>query len=472
MLYDLHEWQHAALTPWRFVAHSVHEVWTNPWLPTSYTRFGRQIAASASVFERITRRYGKPRFGIEHVEVRGTRTWVEELTVHDLPFCDLVHFKRGVEDLAQPRVLVVAPMSGHYATLLRGTVEALLPDHDVYITDWVNAREVPEDAGRFDFDTYVNYVRLFLTFLGPGTHVLAVCQPSVPVLAAVSLMAEDQDPCRPASMVLMGGPIDTRISPTEVNQFADSHDIEWFERTLIHTVPMPYIGRGRKVYPGFLQLSGFMAMNMDRHVNAHLDYFNHLIEGDGDNVDQHRKFYDEYLSVMDLPAEFFLETVDRIFKQHQLAEGKLVVDNRRVDPGAITDIRLLTIEGEKDDITGKGQTEAAHTLCRNLPDGLRRHHLHAKVGHYGIFNGRRWREEIYPLVRKFILQADLAAVGRRAEDEARYRAALEASGAASGWRGGDGATGSGSVLGHHGPDGDDARAVGELVRRVWEVLLT
>lgn len=470
MLYDLHELQHAALTPLRFVAHSVHEVWTNPWLPTSYTGIGRRIAASASVFERVTRRYGKPRFELDHTDVNGERTWVEEITVHDLPFCDLVHFKRGVENTGQPRVLVVAPMSGHYATLLRGTVQALLPDHDVYITDWVNAREVSTDDGHFDFDTYVNYVRLFLTFLGPGTHVLAVCQPSVPVLAAVSLMAEDRDPCRPASMVLMGGPIDTRISPTEVNGFADSHEMEWFERNLIHTVPVHYMGRGRKVYPGFLQLSGFMAMNMDRHVNAHLEYFNHLCEGDGDSVDQHRKFYDEYLSVMDLPAEFFLETVDRIFKQHQLAEGRLVVDNRKVDPGAITDVYLLTIEGEKDDITGTGQTEAAQTLCRNLPESLRQHKLQPKVGHYGIFNGRRWREEIYPRVRKFILQADLAAAGRFAEDEAQRRAARQ------GLRGNGGDPGygadSGSVLGDHGPLSHDQRAVGELVRRVWEVLLT
>ncbi|GEO83015.1 polyhydroxyalkanoate depolymerase [Pararhodospirillum oryzae] len=454
MLYDLHEMQHAALTPWRFMAHSVHGLYTNPWIPMSYTRVGRQIAAGAALFERMTRRYGKPRFGLDHTEVHGRRTWVEENTVYDLPFCDLVHFKRGIEDAGQPRLLVVAPMSGHYATLLRGTVKELLPDHDVFITDWVNAREVSPDEGIFDFDTYVQYLREFLTVLGPGTHVLAVCQPSVPVLAAVSLMAADNDPCRPASMVLMGGPIDTRVNPTEVNRFADSHDMEWFEHSLIHTVPAQYLGTGRKVYPGFLQLSGFMAMNMDRHVNAHLEYFNHLVEGDGDSAEQHSTFYDEYLSVMDLPAEFFLQTVERIFKNHELAEGKLVVDNRRVDPGAITDVYLMTVEGERDDITGPGQTSAAHALCANLPEPLRRHHLQPKVGHYGIFNGRRWREDILPHVRKFIIEADFAASGR-ALAAGRPRHPLER----------------GSFLGNQAPGPNDGQGMGELVRRVWEVLL-
>ncbi|MBK1663104.1 polyhydroxyalkanoate depolymerase [Rhodospirillum rubrum] len=415
MLYNLHEIQHAALMPWRVAAHSVHTLYTCPWVPASYTKMGRSIAAGAAVFERVTRRYGKPRFGLDHTVVAGERVWVEEITVHDLPFCDLVHFTRGcAESVKQPRLLVVAPLSGHYATLLRGTIEALLPDHDVYITDWINAREVPIEEGAFGFDTYIDYLRAFLAFLGPDTHLLAVCQPSVPVLTTAALMAEDGDACRPLSMTLMGGPLDTRINPTEVNRFADSHDMAWFEKKLIHTVPGPYLGRGRKVYPGFLQLSGFMAMNFDRHVNAHLDYFTHLIEGDGDGADQHRDFYDEYLSVMDLPAEFYLETVERIFKNHELAEGKLVVNGRRVDTGAITDIRLLTIEGERDDITGKGQTAAAHTLCANLPQALRDHRLQPKVGHYGIFNGRRWREEILPHVRAFILEAERGGASRGA----------------------------------------------------------
>jgi poly(3-hydroxybutyrate) depolymerase len=455
MLYNLHEFQHAALTPLRFAAHTMHGVYTNPWLPTSYTRFGRSMAASASLIERVTRRYGKPRFELDHTVVDGERTWVEEVTVEDLPFCDLVHFKRGIERPDQPRMLVVAPMSGHYATLLRGTVEALLPDHDVYITDWVNAREVPLDEGPFGFDDYVTYLRHFLTFLGPNTHIMAVCQPSVPVLAAVSLMAEDDDPCRPASMVLMGGPIDTRINPTEVNKFADSREMAWFEGNLIHTVPGQYLGAGRRVYPGFLQLSGFMAMNMDRHVSAHLSYFNHLVEGDGDSADDHRLFYDEYLSVMDLPAEFYLETIERIFKKHELAEGILEVGGRKVDCGAIKDVRLLTVEGERDDITGKGQTASAHTLCRNLPEALRKHHLQDKVGHYGIFNGRRWREEILPHVRSFVLEAETAGLARGIPQPKRVRVEP-----------------SRSLLGEQGTPGPDGQRVGELVRRVWEVLLT
>ncbi len=450
MLYNLHEMQHAALTPLRMVAQSVHGVYTNPWVPMSYTRMGRSLAASASLFERMTRRYGKPRFDLDHTVVDGHRTWVEEITVYDLPFCDLVHFKRGISPADHPRLLVVAPMSGHYATLLRGTVEALLPDHDVYITDWVNAREVSLDDGEFGFDTYVDYVRRCLTFLGPNTHVMAVCQPSVPVLCAVSLMAEDEDPCRPLSMTLMGGPIDVRINPTEVNKFADSHSIEWFESNLVHTVPAQYVGRGRKVYPGFLQLSGFMAMNMDRHVSAHMDYFNHLCEGDGDSAEQHRSFYDEYLSVMDLPAEFYLETVKRAFQDHDLPEGRMTVYGRKVDPGAIRDVGLMTIEGEKDDITGMGQTRAAHDMCANLPEDLRIHRLQHKVGHYGIFNGRRWREEILPHVRSFIRARDQDARYRRQEPILVKR----------------------PVLGNQVPEGDDGKRVGELVRRVWEVLLT
>jgi poly(3-hydroxybutyrate) depolymerase len=453
MLYKMHEFQHAALTPLRFAAHTMHGVYSNPWLPASYTRFGRSMAASASLIERVTRRYGKPQFELNHTVVDGERTWVEEVTVEDLPFCDLVHFKRGIERPDQPRLLVVAPMSGHYATLLRGTVEALLPDHDVYITDWVNAREVPADEGPFGFDDYVHYLIHFLRFLGPNTHMMAVCQPSVPVLAAVSLMAEDADPCRPASMVLMGGPIDTRVNPTEVNKFADEREMSWFEDNLIHTVPGTYLGGGRKVYPGFVQLSGFMAMNMDRHVSAHLKYFEHLVEGDGDSAEDHQTFYDEYLSVMDLPAEFYLETIQRIFKDHELAEGVLVCKGRRVDCGAIKDVGLLTVEGERDDITGKGQTAAAHTLCANLPESLRKHHLQDKVGHYGIFNGRRWREEILPHVRSFILEAEAKGLARG--DSVPKRKHI---------------TPSRKVLGIQTAPGHDGDGMGELVRRVWEVL--
>lgn len=413
MLYQLHEFQHAALSPMRFVAQTMHSVLSNPWLPIAYTHTGRSLAASAELFERITRQYPKPPFNLPTTTVDGREVAVTERVVKSLPFCDLLHFERDVTGRNDPKILIVAPMSGHFATLLRGTVEALMPEHDVYITDWVNAREVSLAEGAFHFADYVDTVRAFLTHLGPDTHVMAVCQPAVPVMAAVSLMSEDKDPNRPASIILMGGPIDTRRNPTEVNRFAAEHDMKWFESKVIHMVPAMYEGRGRLVYPGFLQLSGFMSMNMDRHVNAHLHYYRHLIRGDGDSAEKHREFYDEYLSVMDLPAEFYLETIRDVFKEHALPNGTMMVRGRRVDPGAITDVALMTVEGEKDDITGAGQTIAAHDLCKNLPQALHKHHLQPKVGHYGIFNGRRWREEILPHVRDFIRSHE-----RRAEKAA------------------------------------------------------
>lgn len=402
MLYQIHEFQHAALSPMRFVAQAMQNVFSNPWLPLSYTHTARTLAAGAELFERMTRQYPKPPFGLDTTVVAGRTVAVRERVALSLPFCNLLHFERAERDPDDPVILLVAPMSGHHATLLRGTVEALLPDHEVYITDWVNARDVPLAEGAFGLADYVDYVRAFLRHLGPDTHVMAVCQPSVPVLAAAALMAEDQDPYRPRSLVLMGGPIDTRRNPTEVNRFAESHPMEWFEQRVIHMVPIAYRGRGRLVYPGFLQLSGFMSMNLDRHVNAHLHYFRHLIRGDGDSAEKHRDFYDEYLSVMDLPAEFYLQTVRDVFKEHRLPQGTLHLRGRTVNPAAITDIALMTVEGEKDDITGPGQTVAAHDLCANIPKGLRQHHLQPKVGHYGIFNGRRWREEILPHVRAFI----------------------------------------------------------------------
>lgn len=411
-LYHFHEMQHAALAPMRLMAQTMQTMFTNPWMPFAHTNTGRSLAAGAELFERITRQYPKPGFNLPVTDIAGHKTAVHEEVALRLPFCNLLHFARDNAPKDDPKVLLVAPMSGHYATLLRGTVEAMLPDHDVYITDWINARDVPLSQGEFTFASYVDYLRQFLTFLGPNTHIMAVCQPSVPVLAAVSLMSEDKDPCRPASMVMMGGPIDTRQSPTAVNEFADTHEMSWFESKVIHTVPMTYAGRGRRVYPGFLQLSGFMSMNMDRHMNAHLHYYRHLIKGDGDSAEKHREFYDEYLSVMDLPAEFYLDTIRWVFKEHALPEGTLTLGGRRVDPAAITDVALLTVEGERDDITGAGQTIAAHSLCSSLPDDLRKHHLQPKVGHYGIFNGRRWREEILPHVRDFI-----RAHGARAEKQ-------------------------------------------------------
>ena len=414
MLYQVHEFQTAALLPMRVMAQTLQTVVSNPWLPISYTNTGRTMAAGAELFERITRQYPKPRFNLPTTTINGQAVAIRESIVFRQPFCDLLHFEREGRPTGQdPRILIVAPMSGHYATLLRGTVEALLPDHDVYITDWINAREVPYSEGKFGLDTYVDYVRAMLQHLGPNTHIMAVCQPSVPVMATVSLMAEDNDPCRPASMILMGGPIDTRRNPTEVNRFAEQHSLDWFKRHVIQSVPFVYPGRGRRVYPGFLQLQGFMSMNMDRHMNAHLHYYRHLIRGDGDSAEKHREFYDEYLSVMDLTEDFYIDTVHAVFQEHLLPRGLLDLGGRRVDPGAITDVALMTVEGEKDDITGAGQTIAAHDLCSNLPQNLHKHHLQPKVGHYGIFNGRRWREEILPHVHAFIRthdQADRRAV--------------------------------------------------------------
>jgi len=414
MLYQLHEFNHAAIAPMRMVAQTMGAVLSNPFLPVSYTNTARTIAASAAVFERLTRHYPKPDFGLPTTTVDGREVAVTEEISLSLPFCDLIHFKReGVPEGTHPKMLLVAPLSGHYATLLRGTVEGLLHEHDVYITDWRNARDVPLNEGPFGLDDYVEYVRRCLTHIGPDTHVMAVCQPSVPVLAAVSLMAEDKDPCRPRTMTLMGGPIDTRKSPTEVNQYALAHDLEWFERRVVHSVPFGYPAAGRLVYPGFLQLTGFMSMNMDRHVDAHVNYYRHLVRGDGDSAEQHRKFYDEYLSVMDLPAEFYIDTVGAVFQDHLLPRGLMTVHDRKVDPSAISDIGVLTVEGEKDDITGLGQTEATHDLCPNLPDSMKMHYVQPKVGHYGIFNGRRWREEILPRVTEFVRRHHTAAAGRR-----------------------------------------------------------
>lgn len=414
MLYQFHEFQHAAFAPMRAMAQAMHQATTNPWLPINYTSFAKTLAASADMFERITRKYPKPEFGLPTTEVNGESVPVVEEAALDLPFCELRHFRRMGLDHADPKVLVVAPLSGHYATLLRGTVEALLPAHDVYITDWKNARDVSLTHGSFCLDTYVDYIRRFLHHLGPNTHVMAVCQPAVPVTAAAALMAEDDDPMRPSSVTLMGGPIDTRANPTAVNDFATEKDMDWFHNHVIHTVPLHYDGRMRKVYPGFLQLSGFMSMNMDRHMDAHLRYFRHLIRGDGDSAGAHRSFYDEYMSVMDLPAEFYLQTIRKVFKEWQLPRGVLEIDGRKVDLAAVRDVAFMSVEGEKDDITGVGQTKAVHDLLVNLPKEKQRYHMQSKVGHYGIFNGRRWREEILPHVRQFIRDNDKAVLGNQA----------------------------------------------------------
>eukprot|EP00752_Nemacystus_decipiens_P019672 g17728.t1 len=425
----MYEWTHAAMAPARAGADLAKLTFSNPFNPLAATPFGKQVAAGAEVFERMTRRYGKPHFGIEDTLVGGTRCAVTEEYIWERPFCRLLHFKRDLPERSyeDPKVLLVAPMSGHYATLLRGTVEAFLPRHDVYITDWSDARDVPLAAGDFDLDDYVDYVRSMLQRLGPNTHIVAVCQPGVPVLAAVSLMEEDDDPAIPTTMTLMGAPIDSRIAPTEVNAFADGKELGWFRRNLIKIVPFPNAGFMRPVYPGFLQLSGFMGMNLHRHIDAHKEFFTHLVDGDGDGADKHREFYDEYLAVMDLTAEFYLQTIDQVFIKHSLPKGEMMHRGRRVDPSKITRCALLTIEGEKDDITGRGQTRAAIDLCSNLPDDMKDHYEQPRVGHYGVFNGSRFRSEIQPRMTDFMLTAEWRRSGAKGRKPASTRAETKAS---------------------------------------------
>lgn len=406
VLYQLYEINHAAVTPFRAAAELGLWALRHPLNPFGETIGAKNMAAALDLFESVTRRYSKPAFGLDETEIAGKPVPVVERVVWQKPFCRLIRFEREPAAMkgvgSQPKLLIVAPMSGHYATLLRGTVEAMLPHCDVYITDWTDARAVPLSAGDFHLDDYVDYVIEMIQALGPDVHVLAVCQPSVPVFAAVAAMNEDKDPLAPLTMTLMGGPIDTRESPTEVNRLATERGTEWYERNVITTVPMPHPGFMRRVYPGFVQLSGFMAMNLDRHMDAHWNYFDHMVEGDGDNAQKHREFYDEYLAVMDMTAEFYLETVDRVFVRHLLPKGELAYRDRLVRPQAITRTALMTVEGEKDDISGVGQTKAAHKLASALPAAMRDHWEQPGVGHYGVFNGSRWKAEIAPRVRDFM----------------------------------------------------------------------
>jgi poly(3-hydroxybutyrate) depolymerase len=376
------------------------------------------------VFERSTRRYGKPEWRIDSTVVGGERIPVHISPVWERPFCRLLHFERAFERRPrrpQPRLLIVAPMSGHYATLLRGTVEGFLPNHDVYITEWADARMVPLAAGRFDLDDYIDYVISMLHLLHGDAHVLAVCQPSVPVLAAIARMEMTSDAHVPHSMVLMGGPIDTRINPTAVNELAERRGIEWFRRNVITKVPWPNPGVMRDVYPGFLQLHGFVSMNLERHIEAHRNLFLNLVKGDGDSAQKHREFYDEYLAVMDLSAEFYLQTVNTVFVRHDLPKGTMTHRGAPIDPTAIRRVALLTIEGENDDISGLGQTEAAHRLCINVPPERKSHWMQPGVGHYGVFNGSRFRSEIAPRIADFILSND-SDRGQRAPRRALAKA--------------------------------------------------
>lgn len=407
-LYQLFDLSHAMLAPTRMAAEAARAVFQNPFLPASYTSFGRGVAAGAELLERTTRRFGKPVFGLNSTTVGGRTVEVIEEVTKAKPFCRLLHFQR-LTPHKDPRLLIVAPMSGHHATLLRGTVEALLPDHDVFITDWIDARQVPVSKGAFDLDDYVAYVMEFIRLLGPDVHVLAVCQPAVPVLVAAALLAQQDDAAQPRTMTLMGGPIDTRIAKTKVTELAEKKPLSWFKRTVISTVPMYYAGGLREVYPGFVQLSSFMSMNLDRHVDEHMKLFQHLVRGDGEPANIHRKFYDEYLSVMDVTAEFYLQTVERVFQQHLLPKGEYRWRDTLVKPEAITKTALLTVEGELDDISAAGQTEDAHRLCSGLKPGMKQHLLQKGVGHYGIFNGRKYRELILPVVRDFIRKHDVGS---------------------------------------------------------------
>ncbi|MER9402305.1 polyhydroxyalkanoate depolymerase [Mesorhizobium sp. M0615] len=404
MFYQLYEMNHAALQPARLYADAMRLFYTNPLNPFSHTPWGRSVAATAELFERTTRRYSKPHFGLSKTVVDWKSVEVSEKTVWSKPFCNLTRLERSVPAgrKADPKLLIVAPMSGHYATLLRGTVEAMLPYADVHITNWVDARMVPVTDGHFDLDDYIDYIIDMLHALGPDTHVMAVCQPSVPVLAAVALMEKRGDPFVPSTMTLMGGPIDTRRNPTAVNLLAKEKGIDWFRDSVIMHAPWPVPGFGREVYPGFLQLSGFMSMNLDRHITAHKDFFMHLVKHDGDNAEKHRDFYDEYLAVMDLTAEFYLQTVDTVFVRHALPKGEMTHRGEVVDTKAIRNVALFTVEGENDDISGLGQTQAAHDLCPNIPADRHAHYMQPAVGHYGVFNGSRFRSEIVPRIVDFI----------------------------------------------------------------------
>jgi poly(3-hydroxybutyrate) depolymerase len=404
-LYSLHELGRVALAPLRFMAKTGRDYHNSIFSPFYFTPFGRTMAAGFELIERITRRYSKPEFGITNANIKGKQQEVIEKIVMEKPFCNLIRFKCGSRRKA-PKLLIVAPLSGHHATLLRGTVKGLLPHANIWITDWLDARDVPLTEGKFDLDDYIDYVIEFVNFLGNDVHLLAVCQPSVPVLAAASIMAAEDSPNQPLSMTLMGGPIDARENPTEVNKLAMNHPIEWFEQNVVTRVPFNHAGFMRRVYPGFMQLTGFMQMNLDRHIGEHVKLFQHLVDGDGDSALAHKKFYNEYLSVLDLPAEFYLQTVQTVFQDFSLPKGKMKSKGRKVDPKAITKTALLTIEGEKDDISGVGQTKAAQKLCANLPEHMKKHHLQMGVGHYGIFNGRKYRELIAPMIAEFINQHD------------------------------------------------------------------
>jgi poly(3-hydroxybutyrate) depolymerase len=409
MLYHLYETQRALMAPFSEFASASAKLYDHPLSPFAHSPMAQRVSAGFDLLHRLAKEYEKPEFEITSVKVAtGTEVAVQQQVAINKPFCRLLRFKRFTDDTdalalmkTQPTVLVVAPLSGHHSTLLRDTVTSLLSDHKVYITDWTDARMVPLDAGAFHLDDYVEYVREFIRHVGPSVHVISVCQPTVPVLAAVSLQATAGD-VLPQTMTMMGGPIDARLSPTAVNNLAVNKSHSWFENNVIFRVPQNFPGAGRRVYPGFLQHSGFVAMNPDRHLTSHYDYFLDLIRGDDGSTDAHRKFYDEYNAVLDMPAEYYLDTIKTVFQDFALVNGTWVVNGQLVRPQDITGTALLTIEGELDDISGSGQTKAAHGLCTGIPDNRSLHYDVVGAGHYGIFSGRRWREKVYPQVKDFI----------------------------------------------------------------------
>ncbi|MBU3719701.1 MAG: polyhydroxyalkanoate depolymerase [Burkholderiaceae bacterium] len=406
MLYQLHELQRSILHPISNLASAGAHLYSNPYSPLSYTPFSRRLAATFDLVHRIGKDYEKPAFGISETPIDGTAVPIIERVIAEKPFCKLIHFERQFHDAdkrpADPKLLLVAPMSGHHATLLRDTVRALVPNHEVYITDWIDARMVPLKLGPFHLDDYVEYVCDFISLLSPDLNVMSVCQPTVPVLAAVSLMASENNPAIPRTIIMMGGPIDSRKSPTSVNDLAIRKSFDWFENHVIYTVPYKYPGYLRRVYPGFLQHAGFVAMNPDRHLTSHYDYYLQLIKGDDESADSHRAFYDEYNAVLDLAAEFYLDTIRVVFQDHLLPKGEWTVRGRPVRPQDITKTALLTVEGELDDISGPGQTQAAHDLCTGIPAHRQQDLVIPKAGHYGIFSGRRWREQVAPKIADFI----------------------------------------------------------------------
>lgn len=400
-LYNLYELNHSMLSPARYGAYGLRLMYEAPFNPFRSTRLSRQIVAGLYLFERLTRKYERQGFGIKEVLVGKQTCKVREKIIAKKPFCNVIHFeKEGAPK--QEKLFIVAPMSGHFATLLKNTVEETLPFFDVYITDWKSASEVPLSHGNFDLDDFIDYLIEFCEGLKGDFHMMGVCQPTVPVAAAVAIMENEGRKFHPKSMILVGGPIDGRINPTMINEFADKQPIEWFEKNLINTVPLNYAGAGRRVYPGFLQLAGFISMKPEQHYQKHRDYFNHLVEGDGDNADKHEKFYDEYLSVMDLSADFYLQTIKKVFQDFDLPRGKFTSRGRPVKMENIRKTALLALEGERDDIAGVGQSKAALKLCANLPDNKKDYYLQMGVGHYGVFSGSKFREFVVPVIRKFI----------------------------------------------------------------------